>query len=283
MAITKKSDLNSLYNNIYERALFAAREMNLMLQLVTFYGDATGYADRKIGQWGTITAADVAEGVDYVNPSTFDKTVLATLTPGEVQAQAILTDVMVETSPDDAVRSCALELGNAMASKIDTDLVGDFASFTTDVGPGAGAAATLAKFGVGVSVLRNNKVFNPIYVVCHPYHWHDIWIALGTPSANQAFLGDIANQAMKDFYVGELLNARWFTNANIAVDANDDAVSGIFNPEALAFDSRKAPYLEPDRDPSKRATELNMVGGYAHGVRRQAFGVKYTADASTPS
>lgn len=177
MAISKKSDLNSLFNTIFETALFAAREMNIMLQLVTLY-NGTGYADRKIGQWAQLTAENVAEGSDYANAQTFSKSLLATLTPGEVMAQSVLTDVMVETDPDDAVNSCATELGSAIATKIDTDLVGDFASFTTDVGPGAGQVATLAKFGVGASILRNSKIMNPLYAVLHPYHWHKQYCAL---------------------------------------------------------------------------------------------------------
>lgn len=281
MAISTKSDLNSLFNTIFEDALFVAREMNMMTNMVTVYNGA-GYAQRKISQWATLTAEAVNEGVDYANPQTFDKSVLATLTPSEVMGQSILTDVMYETDPEDTRRACAQELGNAMATKIDSDLVGDFASFSTDVGPGAGSTATLAKFGVGASILRNNKVMNPLYAVCHPFHWHDLWVELGQPAANKAFLGDVANRAMQDFFVGSFLNMNWFVNANIGVDGNDDAVSGIFNPQALAFDSRKAPTLEPERDASLRAWELNLVGGYAHGVRRSTFGVKYTADAAQP-
>lgn len=282
MAISTKSSLNSLFNTIFEDALFVAREMNLMTNLVTVY-NGTGYAQRKVSQWATLTAEAVTEGVDYANPQTFDKSVLATLTPGEVMAQSILTDVMYETDPEDTRRACSQELGNAMATKIDTDIASDFASFTTDVGPGANSTATLAKFGVGASILRNNKIMNPLYAVLHAYHWHDIWVELGQPASNKAFLGDVANRAMNDFFVGSFLNLNWFVNANIAVDGSDDAVSGIFNPGALAFDSRKAPTLEPERDASLRAWELNMVGGYAHGVRRPTWGVKYTADASTPS
>lgn len=282
MAITKKSDLNSLFNSIFEDALFVARETNLMTNLVTIY-NGTGYAARKVSQWATLTAEAVTEGLDYANPQTFDKSVLATLTPGEVIGQSILTDVMVETDPEDSRRTCAQELGNAMSTKIDTDLVGDFASFSTDVGPGAGQACTLAKFGVGASILRNAKVMNPIHAVLHPYHWHDIWVLLGQPSANQAFLGDVANRALQDFFVGSFLNMNWFVNANISVDGSDDAISGIFNPGALAFDSRKAPTIEPERDASLRAWELNVTAGYAHGVRRPTFGCKYTADATVPS
>lgn len=282
MAISTKSDLNGLFNTIYEDALFVARENTMMTSLVTVY-NGTGYADRKISQWASLSAETVTEGVDYANAQKFDKTLLATLTPSEVMAQTILTDVMRETDPEETRRSAALELGNAIATKIDTDLCADFASLSVDVGNGAGQAATLAKFGVAVSRLRNAKVPSPLYAVLHPYHWYDIWVLLGQPSANQALLGDIANQALKDFYVGSFLNLTWFTNANIAVDSNDDAVSAVFNPQALAFDSRKAPVLEPERDASARMWELNMVGGYAHGVRRPTFGVKFTADAAVPS
>lgn len=282
MTVSTKTSMNSLFNTIFEDALFVAREQNIMTNLVTVY-TGTGYAQRKISTYPTTTAATVSEGIDYANAQEFTKTLLNTLTPSEVIAQSILTDVRVETDPQNALRDCATELGNAVATKIDTDLVGLFSSFSTDVGPGAGQPATLAKVAAGMSILRNAKVPNPIYIVLHPYCWHDIWTLLGQPAANQALLGDVATQALRDFYVGSFLNATWFTSANISADASDDAVSGIFSPQALAFDSRKAPTLEPERDASLRAWELNMVGGYAVGLRRSTFGVKYTCDVSTPS
>lgn len=282
MAITQLTSLNSLFNTLYEDALFVAREANIMTNLVTSYS-ATGWMNRVIPTRPQISAVGVADGVDFASPTTFGRTTLATLTPGEVIAQVVLTDQDIDTDPDDARRDAAIELGNAVATKIDTDLVGDFSSFTTDVGPGAGQSATISDFAAGIAILRNAKAPNPIYVVAHPFHWHDVWILLGQPGANQALLGDVANQALRDYFVGRWVNVLWFTNANIAIDGNDDAISGIFNPGALAFDSRRAPRLEPERDASLRAWELNMTAGYAHGVRRDTFGVKYTADATTPT
>lgn len=282
MAVSTKSNLNSLFSDIFEDALFVARETNIMSSLVTVY-NARGWMSRKISQWAQVTAEAVSEGVDFANPTTLSKSVLATLTPGEIMSQVILTDIMVDTDPDDTRRATAQELGNSIATKIDKDLVGDFSSFTTDVGPGANSTATIAKFAKGVSVLRNSLVPNPIYVVAHPYHWHDCWVELGQPAANQALLGDVANQALRDFFVGRWINIQWFTSANITVDGADDAISGIFSPQSLALDMRKAPMLEPERDASLRAWELNMSAGYAHGVRRPTYGVKYTADAATPT
>lgn len=282
MTLTTRSSLNSLFNDIHEDAYFVAREQNIMVQLVRNFS-ATGWMSRKITKRAEVTAQDVADGEDFSNATEFSKTNPATLTPGEVMAQVILTDQDIETDPDNAREDAAFEMGNAITTKIDTDLVGEFGNLTTDKGPGAGSSATIATFAAGVSVLRNVPAPNPIYIVLHPYHWHDVWTELGQPATNQALLGDVANEALRSFYVGDWLNAQWFTSANISVDSSDDAVSGMFNPRALGFDSRKEPMLEPERDASLRAWELNYSAGYAHGVIRDEFGVKYTADAAEPS
>jgi hypothetical protein len=281
MAYSKISDLNSLFNLIYEDALFVAREQNLMTQLVTNYS-ARGWMARKISIYPEIVAEAVAEGEDFSNPTTFNKTLLATLTPGEVMSQVVLTDRRIETDPDDARRDASLELGNSIGTKIDKDLVGNFSSFSAGVGT-AGSSLTLDNVAAGLSKLRKENTPNPIYVVLHPYGWHDVWNELGTPAAHYAFQGEIANQALRSFFVGDWLNVQWFISANISIDDSDDAVGAIFNPQSLAFDSRKAPLMEPERDASLRAWELNMSAGYAHGVRRDAFGQSITHDATAPA
>ena len=283
MAISTTSNLNSLYNDIFEDALFVARENTLMTQLVRNFSANNFYA-RKGGIYSQATVQTLTEGQDLSNAQDFNKTLKYTLTPQEKGAQFTLTDLMVMNDPDDAQQAAAFELGSGIAQKVDTDLVGLFDSFTTDKGPGAGNAATISDFAAAISVLRNNKApVNSLSIVLHPYHWHDVWVALGQPTTNQAFLGDSANQALRDFWMGRFLAVNWYVSANISVDGSDDAVSGVFNSQALGFDSRIAPYLEFERDASLRATELNVIAGYAVGVLRQEYGVKYTADATEPS
>jgi hypothetical protein len=282
MAITKVSDLNSLFNTIFERAQFVAREANIMVGLVTNY-TASGYMARKLSKRAQATAQTKQEGVDFANPTTFGRTLLATLTPGVVMAQALLTDEDRATDPDSAVNDCSKELGDAIATKFDVDLLSDFASFATDKGPGAGQTATLAKAAAGVAVLRTNKAMAPFFAVWHPYHWHDIWVELGQPASQKALLGDIANQALKSYVVGEWIGVTHFTSSNIAVDGSDDAVSGIFNSDSLGFDAREAITVEPERDASRKAWELNASAGYAHGVIWSDRGIKYTADATEPT
>ena len=170
MAISKVSDLNSLFNTIFEDALFVAREQNLMAGLVTNYS-ATGWMNRVIPTYPTFTAETVAEDEDYNNPQTFTKTTAATLTPAEIIAQSRLTDRRRETDPEDARADCVTELGNSIATKIDTDIVSDFTSFTNGKGT-AGSSMAIARAAAAISLLRTNHAMNPIFVVLHPYGWH---------------------------------------------------------------------------------------------------------------
>lgn len=281
MAITKIEDLNSLYNYIFEDALFVARETNLMTNLVRNFS-ADGFMARKVGIRPEISAEAKAEGVDFQNPTTFGQTLEATLTPSMVMAQVLLTDEAVDTDPSNARQDAAQELGSAIATKIDKDLLALFSSFSTGKGTAANSLS-IAKCAAAMSVLRNAKAGNPLYFVLHPYGWADIWTELGQPAATYSFLGDTANQALRDYYVGNWVNATWFISANITADANDDAYSAVFNPNALGFDSRQAPTLEPERDASRKATELNMSAGYAVGVVRSTFGVYLLHDVTEPT
>lgn len=282
MAITQYSSVSTYVNTIYERSMFALREENVMLPLVTNFS-AQGFMTRTVPLWATVTAAAATDAVDYNNPTTMSKSQLATYSPGEVIAQALLTDQMMETDPDGAVSSVSRELGSAMATKIDVDLTDVFASFDIDLGPGAGSSADLQSFADCMATIRKNLGRPPIYIVLHPYHWHDIWAELGQPAATYAYLASDANQALRDYFVGDWLGASWFMSANIDIDASDDAISGVFTREALAFDSRRPPRLEVERDASLRASELNLTAGYATGVLRSALGCYYTADATAPS
>lgn len=284
MAITKYSDISTYVNTIFERSLLVVREMNLMANLVSNYS-AQGWMVRQFTTRPTVTPEAVSDGVDYSNPTTFAKSSVGTLTPSEVIAQILLTDQNIETDPDGARDQASEELGNAMAAKIDTDLAADFSSFTTDKGPGANTTNTIADLASAIAVLRYNKApMGGINCVLHPYHWHDIWVEMGKPAATYPNMDEMTTVALRDYWVDRFLGANVYISANIAIDGNADAISGIFHPLALALDTRRPYRLEPERDASLRAWELNATVGYAHGLgSRPAFGVKFTGDATEPT
>lgn len=281
MTLTQQADLNGLYNTIFEDALFTAREMSLMPSLVTTF-NSTGYADRDVPIYAQATAENVNEGVDFVTNKKLSKSLLAKFTPGEVMAQFVLTDRQITTDPDNSVAAAATELGGAVAEKIDRDLLDLFSSFPTSRGT-AGSAHTMAQVAAGLAIIGNNKARGAATVVEHPYQWHDIWLELGRPASSQAFLGELANQALRDYYVGSFFSVTWFTSSNIDIDADGDATGAIFTRDALALDVREAVSLRAERDESLRATELNIHTGYAVGKLRGERGVALVSDASEPA
>lgn len=280
---SKVSDLNSLFAEIYEDAVFVAREQSLMAGLVTNY-EAEGMQDRNMGIYPTVTAQTKPEGVDFAAPTTWTKTAKMTVTPAVAFAQVILSDERINTDPDDARQDAAREMGGAIATKIDADLCALFDDMNenTDIGT-ANAALTIKKVAAAIAVLRNQKAPNPVYAVLHPFHWFALWVELGQPAATYQFLGDVANQAMRDYAVGAWIGAQWFTDANIATDGEGDAYSGVFHREALALDTREPMMMEVERDASKKAYELNASAAYGVAVRRAEFGVALIADATTPT
>jgi hypothetical protein len=110
-----------------------------------------------------------------------------------------------------------------------------------------------------------------------------VWVELGSPALTAAFLGDVANEALRQYFVGSFIGLQWFTNANIAVDASDDSSGAVFHRASLAFDTRTPMTMEPDRDPSLAAWELNVVTRYAVGVRRANWGYEIIHDATAPT
>lgn len=283
MTISTTTDLNSLYNNIYEDSLFVLRERTLMASMVMGF-TATGYATRTIGIFGTTTARSVAEGEDYSGADQFGKSQLATFTPGEAMSQVILTNRMMLTDSVDSIRQAAsVELGNAIAEKVDKDLLALFSGFSSGKGS-AGSSLTIGKIGAAIAKLGNNKVRGPRMGVIHPFQWHDIWVELGQPAATYANLGDVlTTEALQEYFVSRLLNVTWYVSANITVDASDDAYGAVFTREALGFDEREAYSVTPEFDASRRAIELNGHIGYAVGELRDAAGVYLLSDATEPT
>lgn len=90
-------------------------------------------------------------------------------------------------------------------------------------------------------------------------------------------------QALIDYYVYRLQATNIYTNGNIPVDGSDDAISAVFSARAMMLDTRRAFRLEPERDASARAWELNATMVYAYGIVHDGEGVKLTADATEPA
>lgn len=273
---TTSATLDDLFANIIAQARFTAEEQSLMLGLVTQYniGNQAGKTIQ-VPKYPAITAADLTEGTDM--SSTEVSTSSVSVTVGEVGAQVVLTDLaaMGAGNPADELGTV---LGNAIATKIDTDLIALFSGFSGALGA-AGDEITVADLFKAAATLRSNKVTGSMAAVVHPFQAYQLKANLTNTFANPNG-GDLQNEAMRNGYVGTIAGIDVYESANVSVDANDDAIAGVFAPEALAIALKRDFNLEVQRDASLRANELNATAIYGVGELDDSFGVKITADAA---
>ena len=278
---SRVADLTSYFNNIYEDCVFAVREGTLATRVCTVFTDGAGDQTRTLPEYSSVSYSAVAETEDFATPTRFSKSALATLTPGEVMAQIILTDRRIETDPDNARADASAELGLAAADKVDSDILSNGTSFT---GGSVGASGSTMIWGylwAAISRLRAGKVPRPYYAILHPYHWHALAKAAAT-GATVTNAPSFQDDVMMKWFVGAAGGVDILYSVNLPTSGTD-AFSLVFNPRALAFDLRRDYRLEPERDASKRAWELNATMLYAHGVWRPLWGCYIKATASAPS
>lgn len=276
MAASTTSTLDDLFVNIVAQARFTAEEQALLRTLVTVYNiDAQPGVTIQVPKYPAIAAADLTEGSDMT--STTVSTSSVSVTVGEVGAQVFLTDMaaMGAGNPADELGTV---LGNAIATKMDKDVIALFDGFSTSLG-GAGTEITAAYLFQAASVLRANKATGPIVAVVHPYHAYQLIANLTNTFANPNG-GDLQNEAMRTGFVGSIAGIDVYQSANITVDANGDAKGAVMTREALMMAMKRDFNLEPERDASNRGFELNATAIYGVAELDDAFGVELFFDAT---
>lgn len=276
MAATTSTTLDDLFVNIIAQARFTAEEQSLMMGLVTQYNIQNQAGKTiQIPKYPAISAADVAEGTDL--SSTTVSTSKVEVTIGEVGAQVLLTD-MATYGADSPAEAMGTLLGNAIATKMDTDLLALFSGFSGALGA-AGQEITVADLFKAAATLRSNKVTGSMSAVVHPFQAYQLKANLTNTFANPNG-GDLQNEAMRNGYVGTIAGIDIYESANLSVDGNGDAVAAVFAPEALAIAIKRDFNLEAERNASLRAFELNATAVYGVAELDDEFGVKITADAT---
>jgi len=277
------SELNSLFSNIFEGAFFVQRQMEMIPRLVS-NASARTMAPRIFPKYTQNTAGTVAEG-GTPTPGTLAKTSAGTVTPVIYHHQFQLTDERIMTDPDDARRDAARESGMAISTKIDADGVALFASYTAVKGTG-GSVLTLANIAAAMAVLQHNSVPAPYYGVLHPFQWNDILNQFTSVNVNPINVtpGELANQALRDYFVSRYLAVNWFMNANIGTTGTAGTTFGaVFNPNAQVYDERTPMTMEIARDDSARAFRINTVIRAGQAIRRNEYAVKLRSRAFEPS
>jgi hypothetical protein len=157
MAASTTTSLDDLFTNIVAEARFTASEQSLLRNLVNGFdvSDQEGLTVQ-VPKYISVAASGLTEGTDLT--STQVTTSNVSMTVAESGVQAVLTDLAAKSTTGDTAGDMGFILGDGVATKIDTDVIGLFTSFTTNALGAAGQEITPADIFKASAILRNKKV-----------------------------------------------------------------------------------------------------------------------------
>jgi hypothetical protein len=168
--------------------------------------------------------------------------------------------------------------GEAIAKKIDKDLIALFTNFATTVG-GNTTTFTPALLANAIAKLRNNAVPSEnLACVIHPYVAYDLKASLTNTYANPN-AGVIQNDAMRTGYVGTLFGVPVFESANIT-DTTGDSIGAVFHRDALGLAMIGDITIETQRRASYLGDDIIASCHYAVGEIYDLYGIKLSADST---
>lgn len=281
MAGTNNTSLNDLIPAITAEAMFIASERSIMRGLVKNYSIPAGNGNTiTVPKYPTVSASAYTGSADTEITNSTVSTDGVTLTVATVAVRTMISDLVRNSAASNVVADVGRLFGEAIARKLDQDLLALFSGFSTGVG-GASTALSAAVVAQAVAKLRANSVpADALACVVHPYVAYDLKKDLTNTFANPN-AGIIQNEAMATGYVGTLFGVPVFESANIAdTGTAGDYVGAVFHRDALGL----AMIGDLNIETQRRASFLgdDIVGSMHYGVGEiyDGYGCKITADSS---
>jgi N4-gp56 family major capsid protein len=279
MAGSTTTTLNDLLPAITAEAMFVANERSIMRGLVKNYAiPASNGKTITVPIYPVQSAGALTEGEEVANTAVSTNGI--TLTVSTVAIRTMITDLVRASSASNVVADMGRLFGEAIAKKMDQDLLALFASFSIGVGD---AATSLSAATVAQAVARLRAASVPsdaLACVVNPYVAYDLKSALTNTFANPA-AGMIQNEAMQTGYVGTLFGVPIFESANIAdTGTAGDFVGAVFHRDALGLAMIGDIAIETQRRASFVGDDIVASAHYGVGELYDGYGVKITADSS---
>lgn len=267
MTITNTTTLNDLLPSIVAEALFVASEKSIMRGLVRNYTLSAGQGKTvTVPIYPKQTAAALTEGTA---PSfTAVSTDGATLTVSEVGLTAQISDLAIMASASNVVADIGRLFGEAIARKMDADLLAKFDTFSGYVG-GVSTTATPALIFQAIAKLRSAgyDTANDCAIVLHPNVAYDVASTLTSTFAAPASM--VGNDALRNGFMGLLGGVPVYQSSLVGATsasggAGGDYACGIFHKDALGLAMMQDIRIESQREATKRG--FDIVGSAIYGV-----------------
>jgi len=291
MAITTLQQCQDTIPTVIEKARFTELFGFPMAALVQNIPKKGKGSTVNVPYWGILSASTLTEGVDMANSQTLvDTNVPVTL--NEVGAKVILTDNLIEDDQEEVKGVAGILLGNCLGLKRDTDLLALLDNGTNSL-CGANTPITMGHIAAGRALLQGNATSvggpcpGPYTVILHPFTTLDlvdvVTPILPTATYTPAMSGGLTDEILRQYTIGRLFGMNMIEDGNLPIDDDDDIKGGIIGPTSIILATAREWNVEPERDASLRAWELNCVGRYGVANYLNGWTVELYADAATPA
>ena len=275
-------------------AVIAFNHANVMLPLVTSKQAVKGAITVGFPDYTKLATSDVGTPGDGADETTVTSVTTAArnCTISEHVIRADVSDLAVMGNADDLTGNVGQILGNAVAAKLDDDLVSLGTAFS-QTECGAGTQLALSHVFGSMRQLRAAGAPFPYNLVLSP---KQVWgskglIALlhddavtGSNSKPMSLMGQKGEEAIANGWVGSIagFNCYWSDQIEEDVGSGGDAAGFAFSKGAagLAIGPEGLFRLETERNASFRTTEYIACGFWGEIEIKDAFGVYILSDVS---
>jgi N4-gp56 family major capsid protein len=279
MAGSTTTTLNDLLPLIVAEAQFVASERSIMRGLVRNYAIPAGSGKSiVVPVYPRQTAASVTEGNEVDNTAV--STTGTTIEVSTVALRTLVTDLARTSAASNVVADVGRLFGEAIARKIDADLLAQFNGFATAVGS---TTSTISAATVFQAVSRLKALgYDTMDMACvlHPAIAYDLKANLTNTFANPN-AGDVQNEAMRSGFVGMLAGVPVYESGNMANNGTaGDYMGGLFHRDALGLAIVADINIETQRRASYLGDDIVASAYYGVATIQADAGVGVSADSS---
>jgi len=293
MALTNTSTAAGGLGRTIGDAVIAFNHVNVMYPLVTVQQAAQGSNHVQFSDWTKLTSGNVSEATQATTTTAVAITTAArTATISEHVIASTVSDLVLMGSGDDVEGQAGPALGNAVAAKLDDDLV-ELGKTFSQTECGAGTALALSHIFGSMRQLRAAGAPMPYNLVLSPKQvWgakgiisllHDDAVT-GSNAKPMSMMGSKGEEAFSTGYVGSIagFNVYWSDQIDENVGSGGDAAGFAFSKGGvgLGVGADGLFRIAAERDEMLRATNYVATGFWGEVEIKDAYGVYILSDVS---
>ena len=301
MALTNTSTAAGGLGRTIGDAVIAFNHVNVMYPLCTVQQAARGSNHVQFSDWTKLTSSNVTEATQATTTTAVAITSAArTATVSEHVIASTVSDLVLMGSNDDITGQAGTALGNAVAAKLDDDMV-ELGKAFSQTECGAGTALALSHIFGAMRQLRGASAPMPYSLVLSP---KQVWggkglisllhnTALDTAGSSTTdtatarpigMMGDKGNEAFGVGYITSIagFNVYWSDQIDENVGSGGDAAGFAFSKGGLGIGvgAEGLFRIATERDEMLRAVNYVATGFWGEIEIKDTFGVYILTDVS---